>query len=58
MHVLVRDWKRYKTHKEASQNNAKQKINDDGQVLEWLHGGKRVEVKIIKTKGKNPSDSK
>jgi hypothetical protein len=58
MNVLVRDWRRYKTYKEASPNNAKQKVNDDGQILEWVHGGKRVEVRIIKTKRDNPSDRK
>jgi len=45
---LQRDWLRFKTFAAATTTHGKQKIDDDGNIIEWVHSGKRPECKILR----------
>ena len=43
-----REWLKFKTFNLATKTHGKMKIDDDGNIIEWIHGGKRVECKFIR----------
>ncbi len=45
---LQRDWLRFKTFKPATEKHGKMKIDDDGNIIEWIASGKRPTCKIIR----------
>ena len=45
------DWRKMETIKDATATSGKWKRDREGRVVEWLHGGKRVETKLISLPG-------
>lgn len=49
MKIRTTEWKKLETHAEATKEHGKQKISENGRIIEWLSGSRQItEVKIIK----------
>jgi len=45
---LKRDWKKFEIYAKPSNEHGMQKIDEDGNIVEWVTANKRVEAKIIR----------